>query len=703
MAEVTKEQALEELKNRGILVSSESVFDEEGSTFEEFKKATTSLLKGSAKGIIDLVGGWGNVYEALAKSKDPNAFSSAGILKTIRDMGGPDLLQISGYRGAYELGQSGAPAAALTVAGVPGLFSRTPAGVAGEFAVQGSTGALASTVAPDSALAQLTMGSTPDLLKGVYSRGKSLYNAPSGQLPPNVPDLLRVGPLTPGEASGFRPQLAAEAAAEASPKSLDVPGKFRQVQAQSVTDFVDNIFKRSTKAATNVSEATNIAFNSFQNYGKALSSKLRSDAAKDFKVTAGAGKVSTVPILKVIDEQIAKIPPETPGFDALKASLMKIRDEYSIPAVAPTVTPSTILGPTGQPAAVTVTQGVPAGTMDIDLSRLQKNLSAWGEAAWSGKADFGKGNIFEGVAPGQAKGIAISVLNGFRNALDEAINSGVPGAQGLVKARDNFKGNLQAIEEFSVRPLTKYFDVPNISALTPELVISKLEKSPPTEKAFLAQVLQNNPRGAELLDTVRASEMQKILDKARIKGAAEGQPQYDLKALLQGINKDQGELRYLLPDAADRADLSTATTWLQKVLKTAAEKGGDNLVDTAAYGVTRGAGGTVQQSWILKELAGVVQFILDDPKYAAGIFFNPDTVKQLAKAQSKNNYQKTLDILKSATTVIGQQAIKAGPRMETTQPQEPMTEMPSMMTEEDAVITPDQALEQLKAMGIEVE
>jgi hypothetical protein len=49
---------------------------------------------------------------------------------------------------------------------------------------------------------------------------------------------------------------------------------------------------------------------------------------------------------------------------------------------------------------------------------LQDNLAVWGEAAYSGKADFGKGNIFENVAPGKAKGIALSVLRWFKDSLD---------------------------------------------------------------------------------------------------------------------------------------------------------------------------------------------------------------------------------------------------------------------------------------------
>ena len=70
MAEISQQQALEELKKRGLVTSTESVLEEEGTTFEEFKKGAQSLLKGSAKGIVDVVGGWGNLYDYLKKSPD---------------------------------------------------------------------------------------------------------------------------------------------------------------------------------------------------------------------------------------------------------------------------------------------------------------------------------------------------------------------------------------------------------------------------------------------------------------------------------------------------------------------------------------------------------------------------------------------------------------------------------------------------------
>lgn len=143
---------------------------EQTTTKEEIKRAVTSLFKGSTKGIVDLVGGWGNLYDYIQSSKDPSILSSAGIIGAINKLGGPDLMKIQGYKGLYELGQAGAPAAvmgAITPAG--SLFSKTASPAtraAGEFAVGGGLGLVGQAVAPDSPYAQLAMQSLPYLLKG---------------------------------------------------------------------------------------------------------------------------------------------------------------------------------------------------------------------------------------------------------------------------------------------------------------------------------------------------------------------------------------------------------------------------------------------------------------------------------------------------------------------------------------------------------
>lgn len=153
---------------------------EETTTLEEVKRAVTSLLKGSTVSVIGAVGGWGNVYDAIKESKDPNPLSSRGIVNALAKVGGPDLMKIQGYKGLYDIGQAGAFPAIMSLA-APGssLFKMaTPARTAAtEFTAAGTLGLLSQQVAPESAAAQLTMQTLPYLVKG----GVSGYRAKAQQ------------------------------------------------------------------------------------------------------------------------------------------------------------------------------------------------------------------------------------------------------------------------------------------------------------------------------------------------------------------------------------------------------------------------------------------------------------------------------------------------------------------------------------------
>lgn len=148
----------------------------ETTTLEEVKKAVTSLLKGSTKGVIDVIGGWGNLYDVIKESKEPNPLSSRGLVNAISKAGGPELMKIEGYRGLYDIGQAGAPQAAINLL-MPGagLFNlSTPLRTAAaEFATAGGLGMLSQQVAPESMAAQLTMQTLPYLVKGGVSGYRS--------------------------------------------------------------------------------------------------------------------------------------------------------------------------------------------------------------------------------------------------------------------------------------------------------------------------------------------------------------------------------------------------------------------------------------------------------------------------------------------------------------------------------------------------
>lgn len=703
MAEISQQQALEELKKRGLVVSGESVLEEKGTNFEEFKKSAESLLKGSAKGIIDIVGGWGNLYDYLRRSPDPSALSSVGILKGIRDLGGPDLQQISGYRGVFDFGQAAAPATALTAAGLPGLFRRTPLGIAGEFGVAGTTGVAAQMYTPDSPLAQLALQASPYALRGGIMTTRDALTKPKGQVPATVDDLLRVGRMTPGEATGSRVQLATEARVEATPKIEAKGTSFRQAQALDVASFLDNVFKRASSQAVSPEQATTAAFTAFNNYGKALTTQLRSQAAKDFGAAkASGGKIDTTPVVSIVSEQLASIPPEVASLAPVRNALQKIIDEYSIPAQAEVITPSTILGPTGQPASVSITPAVPAGLREISIDRLQKNLSAWGEAVYSGKADFGKGNIFEGVAPGQVKGIALSVLRGFRDALDQASTGGIAGADKLIKARDNFKANLAKIEEYSNIPLTKYFDVETVSALTPEKVIDKLSQARPSERRFLAEVLQNSPDGAAVFDTVRRQQFNQILSRASdaAAGSADDSPDFVVRTALKELGKRKGDFDYLFTNPTDKADALLAMQYMQRVLKSESAGGAGGLKAADIYSTTRGFGGTSQTANLLREAFGLIRDIIANPNSFADVIFNPDTVKVLKEAQKTPTVKKLTGVVTRLGDTAAKFAPRVGPMVETSQPTDTSMSQPVQSQQQPS---PEEALQQLRMMGVEVE
>lgn len=650
----------DEMRRRGMLVSEESVLAEPKTTPQQLQTFGESLLKGSARGVVGLLGGWGNLYDYLNKSKSPSAFSSAGIMQGIKDLTGVDINKIQGYSGAYEFGAAGGPAAAFTALGVPGLFSRTIPGVAAEFGVAGSTGMLAQSIAPDSMAAQLAIQSAPYVAKAGYLGTQRAVNAPQGPFPSTAEtqDLLRVGRMTPGELGQSRAQLATEARVEAAPASGQAPIAFRKGQALDVESFLSNLFERSAGAPVDVTRAqatTASVFNAFSNFGKALSSKLRTDAARDFGAAKNAGGlIDTAPVVDSARRSLSAIAPEEPGFATLKQSLDRIIEEYAIPAQPAKTTPSAILGPTGQPATVTVTPEVAAGSRKIDIKRLQDNLALWGDAAYSGKVDFGKGNIFEGVAPGKAKGIALGILQGFRQSLDDAIDAKVPGADQLVQARNNFRDNIKRIEEFANRPLTREFDVPDVSALVPEDVIAKLKRKPASQQALLIEVMQSSPSGdvAAVLDTIRRSRLDDILAKGP-----------DIQKLSRAL-QSKGDLVTLFPNPRDLQDAQLAVKFMQQVLakESAAGAGGRT---SAAYAATRVAGGTSAAGLIASEIASLVNAALSSPGALSKMLFEPDNRKLLLDlAKKKTTAEKAYNAVKTLGQNTGVIAARGGPALD---------------------------------------
>jgi len=687
MATLAEIQA--ELQKRGETTSSESVFDPTGTSFEEFKKFAESSLKGPAKGIVDIIGGYGTLYDYLKQSKDPNAFSGTGISQAIKNLTGINLQSIEGYKGAYEFGRAGAPAAALTAVGLPGLFSRTPLGIAGEYGVAGGTGVAAQTVAPDSPYAQLLLQTTPYAIKGGITQATKAITKPEGLFPPiaETSELSRVGRLTAGELGLNREQLATEAAIERTPSSGQQPIAYRQAQASDAESFLTNLFNKASGKTLNIAKTTEVVLSSFNNYGKSLTSKLRSDARTDFNAAKKAGGlIDTTPVVDAITNKLGEIPPEASRLDPAKNAMQRIIDEYVTPATEAQNIPSTILGPTGQPASIQIIPAVPAENLKINIDRLQKNLAIWGEAAYSGQANFGKGNIFDGVAIGQAKNISLAVLNGFRKSLDEAIDNNVAGADQLVKARDKFKENISRIEVFSNRPLTKRFDVADVTELTPEKVIRELKTMPPSERQFLIEVMQAHPKPqvVEVLNTIRREKFNDVLNAAQVKGGASTDPTFNIQSALTELDIKSGEFSTLFSSSKDAAEARLAMNWMRRTLAGESAGGvGVGLSGSEVYAATAAGGGGAPTRLALREIVPLLQRLVASPKDFADVIFNPDYRKAMIDLSTpKTTTKKVANALKTLSQGLGIMAARAGPMVQTERPEMQSDVQPVSPTDE---------------------
>ena len=650
-----------------------SVLDKTETSFKDIATNTLeSVAKGSAKGILDLVGGWEALYNYLDAGKDASAFKPTRILGAVKNLTGVDL-ENAPYRTPYNISAAGAPAALSTMVGVPGLFTVPQAAstaqrlipAAKEFGVAGAVGATAPFIT-ESGLGQVAIGMTPYALKGGYTSLQSSAMRPQGAFPPvaETRGLLSVGPMTPGELTGSRQQLATESRVAASPRAQEVL-PFRQEQAQSVETYLDNLFTRASSKAVDSDTLTTSVVNSFKNYGKSLSTTLRSDAAKDFRAAkAAGGKVDTSPIIATVQQRLAGISPETPGFEGLRSSLSRIIEEYAIPAIPEKTTASAIVSESGQPVATTVTPGTPAQALSIDIDRLQKNLSAWGEAAYSGKADFGKGNIFEGVAPGQAKGIALDVLKGFRTSLDNAIADGVPGADKLKIARDRFSANIDKISEFSDRPLTRVFDVDSPSQLVPEKEAVRLQNLPPSQRAVLIEVMGNTPEGAAALDTIRRMKFNEVLSKSEATGAAQNAPEFNIDVALKELNKKDGEFGFLFQQTSDLNDARLVTNYMKRVLQSETGGAAAGMAGSTAYALTKAGGGNTQLANASKELTDVLRDKITNPEVFSRILFDTNSKDALiALAKGKTTLEKVNSAITAIGKVGGITAVRAGPML----------------------------------------
>lgn len=460
---------------------------EETTTLAEVKRAVTSLLKGSTKGVIDIIGGYGNLYDYIKESKDPNPLSSRGLINAINNLGGPDLMKIEGYRGFYDIGQAGAPAALMSaVAPGSSLFKMaTPLRTVGtEFTAAGTLGLLSQQVAPESAAAQLTMQTLPYLVKG----GVSGYRAKAQQdkineykalLPEGDKNIFDEFMLR-GQASSD-PVIAADIARLArSPKYLELVTALNEGAAKKAVLGIE-----PKGAPLTQEQAKTAVIQGIQN---------KLEAIRDSKTTGlfekAKGYGAKIPLvapdatLANIDNLIARYSAQTtPNADRAVQVLRNIRERLTteVPVNPEQVALRGATGPIEMTNKRTVEQ-------------VQGVLSEFGKKASAGD------NLIKDLSISDERIISSAIFGGMKEDLRTAIRASSGNDRAalnlLSEARDRVQKSSTAYREAIAQGMPAYLQNKTLAEVSPEELLTTYKALTPNQRASMRSWIDNTDSAA---------------------------------------------------------------------------------------------------------------------------------------------------------------------------------------------------------------
>ena len=703
MTEISKQDALEELRRRGVVTDGNtSVFDtQQKPTRSEFKNAVESLLKGSAKGVISLIGGWGNLYDELAASNDPSAFSTRGIVNAIARKGGPDLNKIEGWRGLYQLGEAGAPAALMSPMGGNLFKMATPARTAAaEFGAAGSLGLLAQQAAPESAGAQIVMQTLPYAVKGGLqglsssSKQKRIdeYRSMLPKTDQNIFDtfiLKGQGSSDPVIANDILrltnstkyAELVASLNAGASAKALEgmAPAKSKLSDQQAAIAAVQAIQNKLTGLKEHGADTL---FEKARKYG------------------GDVPLVEPANTLAKIDELIARYTKAaTPNAEKAVTALQSIREKIA----APKETPDFMAGLANAPAPTTAKT----------VSEVQGLLSEFGKKANQGD------QLIKDLALSDEKVISSAIFGGMQDDLRAAFNNASGSdktALGLLRtARDKVAKSVEKYNDALAQGLPDWLKDKSLRDINFEELSSQYNKLTPDQRTYARTLIGDTD--AEALKALDRQVYDNFVNQARTKNAV-GQDVVDLGMLAQqwktmspidknnlitalGTNASEFEQRMKYADVfAKRMRLAPEPD--QKLIENQTIREASAVVGASPAGY--GGSKLAQLSLDIANLMGKQGGLSEDQ--LAKLLLPKEGLDFLKNASMSPRGQKTLESLMAldkaempAFYQFGAQAGRIGARAGTAdQPQigEQLPEMP----QETPQISPEEALQELKARGV---
>jgi hypothetical protein len=606
----TREELEEEIQRRkdaGISVSSPSIVDKYFGGFTSKVKAFGAGAAGSINNPISAVQG-------MVSDSQP-----------FNERTGTAESQYSGNETAYRFGEGFAPAAAVgTAVGTPvaGLVT----GVVGGLANVG-----AKAVFPESVLGQTAINLLPGLA-GSFGRSfrSTAPKVPTASTDPDTGVLL-----SPGQRSGNKGTLLQEERLRRDVRTGGTVETFDKSQQAAIDGFIQNI--QQIKKTLLPEQVRNLIGSRYDAFNKSIISsfKKQNDSAFEAATSIKGDVIPTNNVNKAVDELIAQYSNvEVPGNAAVLTHLKRIRENMS------SMTGNMILGPDGMPRVGT------QGNL-ISVERLKQNLSAWSDTAYSGTYSMGGVQAFDDVAPGVAKGVARKVLNSFRADLDDAVKSGIPGANLLKSARDNYAAGLKHIETVANSPVNKYVTSSRFEK-APEKILDDLVKMKPTERAELAVVLGKDY--PQLYDTVRSQALTTILSKYRSGNGL------DIKRLFED-QPFSGNNAWMFANKAEQKQVNSLTSVLEQINRqvknadmTPAELQAASRAAYESAGVVGGSFAKYGTQAVLDVMRVAALRGSNDPKKLSYMFFTPNgqqLIQELAKPRPNPKYlsRQNLDAL----------------------------------------------------------
>jgi len=460
---------------------------EETTTLQEVKRAVTSLLKGSTKGVIDVVGGWGNLYDYIKDSKQPNPLSSIGLVNAINNVGGPDLMKIEGYKGFYQMGQAGGPAAVMSaVAPGSSLFRlATPARTAGaEFTTAGTLGLLSQQVAPESPMAQLTMQTLPYLVvggvRGYSAKGQQdKINEYKKLLPEGDKNIFDEFMLR-GQASSD-PVIAADIARlSRSPKYLELVTALNEGAAKKAVLGIE-----PKAAALTQEQAKTGVIQGIQNKLEAIRDSKSTglfEKAKGYGANLPLVDPSTT--LANIDNLVARYSAQTtPNADRAVQVLRNIRERLvtEVPVNPEQVALRGATGPIEMTNKRTVEQ-------------VQGVLSEFGKKASAGD------NLIKDLSISDERIISSAIFGGMKDDLRNAIKTSSGNDKAalnlLSEARNRVEKSSTAYREAISQGMPAYLQNKTLAEVSPEELLVTYKALTPNQRATMRSWIDNTDAAA---------------------------------------------------------------------------------------------------------------------------------------------------------------------------------------------------------------